>query len=105
MSNRVTPEMVQAAISGETYTVLPDGRTTYCQLTLDNDFTVEGKSACVSIENFNAELGKQYSRENAVEQVWQFLGFRLADKLYAEKQANAAVEGLSLEEDCEGCKI
>ena len=42
---RVTPEQVEAAIIGETYTVLPNGRTTVCQLTLDNGFTVEGMSA------------------------------------------------------------
>lgn len=78
---RVTPEQVEAAIVGETYTVLPNGRTTVCQLTLDNGFTVEGMSACVSIENFNAELGNKYSRQRAVDQVWQLLGFRLQDTL------------------------
>lgn len=78
---RVTLEQVEAAIIGETYTVLPNGRTTVCQLTLDNGFTVEGMSACVSIENFNAELGNKYSRQRAVDQVWQLLGFRLQDAL------------------------
>lgn len=83
MSNapRVTPKDVEAAIVGETYTVLPNGRTTVCQLTLDNGFTVEGMSACVSIENFNTELGNKYSRQRAVDQVWQLLGFRLQDTL------------------------
>lgn len=83
---RVTLEQVEAAIVDETYTVLPDGRTTICQLTLDNDFTVEGKSACVSKENFNAELGNKYSRERAVNEVWQLLGFRLADQIAAERR-------------------
>lgn len=90
MSNapRVTIEQVEAAIKGETYTVLPDGRTTICQLTLDNGFTVDGHSACVSIENFNAELGNKYSREEAVKKVWNHLGFRLADKLAAKPSSN-----------------
>lgn len=82
---RVTPEQVEAAIVGETFTVLPDGRTTVCQLTLDNGFTVEGSSACVSKENFNAELGNKYARERAVSEVWKMLGFRLADQLHAAK--------------------
>lgn len=77
----VTIEEVNAAIKSETYTVLPNGRTTVCQLTLDNGFTVEGSSACVSLERFNAELGRKYSRERAVEKVWEHLGFRLADRL------------------------
>lgn len=80
---RVTLEQVEAAIVDETYTVLPDGRTTICQLTLDNGFTVEGSSACVSKENFNAELGNKYSRERAVNEVWKMLGFRLRDHLAA----------------------
>lgn len=84
---KVTLEEVEAAIKGETYTVLPDGRTTICQLTLDNDFTVDGHSACVSVENFNAELGNKYSREEAVKKVWAFLGFRLADRLSLVRNA------------------
>lgn len=82
---RVTLADVNAAIVGETYTVLPNGRTTVCQLTLDNGFTVEGQSACVSIENFNAEIGNKIARDNAVNEVWKLLGFRLADKLMAAK--------------------
>ena len=78
---RVTLDQLEASIVEETYTVLPDGRTTVCQLTLDNGFTVEGFSACVSKENFNAELGNKYSRERAVSKVWEHLGFRLADQL------------------------
>lgn len=79
---RVTPEDVDAAIVGETYTVLPDGRTTVCQLTLDNGFTVEGFSACVSKENFNAEVGNAIARERAIAEVWKLLGFRLADAIH-----------------------
>jgi len=82
---RVTPEQIEAAIVGETFTVLPNGRTTVCQLTLDNGFTVEGLSACVSVENFDAAIGNRIARENAVSQVWQLLGFRLQDRLEASK--------------------
>lgn len=78
---RVTPADVEAAIVGVTYTVLPNGRTTVCQLTLDNGFTVEGLSACVSIENFDAAIGEKIAKDNAVNQVWQLLGFRLQDQL------------------------
>ena len=79
----VTLADVNRAIVAESYTVLPNGRTTVCQLTLDNDFTVEGSSACVYIENFDAFLGEQMARKNAVNEVWKLLGFRLADKLTA----------------------
>lgn len=79
---RVTPEQVGGSIVGETYTVLPNGRTTVCQLTLYNGFTVEGQSACVSDENFNAEIGNKIARQNAVEKIWPLLGFLLAQKIW-----------------------
>lgn len=101
MSNapRVTPEDVAKAILSETYTLLPNGRTTVCQLTLDNGFTVEGQSACVSVENYNEELGNKIARENAVSEVWKLLGFRLADKLTAPvKPADSFLDRIKIEE-------
>lgn len=77
----VTIEDVTAAIVSETFTVLPDGRTTICQLTLKNGFTVDGHSACVSKEMFNTEKGNKFAREAAVEKVWAYLGWDLCTKL------------------------
>jgi len=103
---RVTLMDVNAAIIKETYTVLPNGRTTVCQLTLDNGFTVEGQSACVSLANYNAEVGNEIARENAVDKVWQMLGFRLADSMVGvtklpvvEEQVSADVVGDVLHEE------
>ena len=82
---RVTLAQVEAAIREETYTLLPNGRTTVCQLTLidngDTGFTVEGLSACVSRANYDEALGKKYSRERAIDAAWGYLGFLLADKI------------------------
>lgn len=88
----VTLADVEAAIKHESYTVLPNGRTTVCQLTLDNGFTVEGQSACVSLANFNAERGNTIARANALNEVWQLLGFRLADRLALLKPIVPVVE-------------
>ena len=67
----VTIEQVEAAIVSETYTVLPNGRTTVCQLTLidngDTGFTVEGQSACVSRANYDEETGTKYARQRALD--------------------------------------
>lgn len=82
----VTFAEVKAAIVDESYTVLPNGRTTVCQLTLDNGFTVEGQSACVSIENFDPVKGNKYAYDRALDEVWKLLGFRLADKIVADAQ-------------------
>ncbi len=54
---------------------------TICVLVLRNGFTVHGVSACVSQENFNAEIGRSIARENAEREIWPLLGFRLRDEL------------------------
>lgn len=54
---------------------------TFCVLVLRNGFTVHGSSACASPENFDAEIGRRIARENAVQEIWPLLGFRLRDEL------------------------
>lgn len=55
-----------------------------CLLVLKNGFTVIGKSAPASPENFKAELGKKLAYEDAVRQIWPLMGFSLRDRLMAE---------------------
>lgn len=76
---KVTMEDILNSIHSETYTVLPDGRTTICQLTLfkEDGFTVIGESAVVDKKNFNTELGNKYAKERAIEKIWPLLGFKL----------------------------
>ena len=54
---------------------------TFCVLVLRNGFTVTGESACASPENFNAELGRKISRQNAVAKVWPLMGYELKQRL------------------------
>lgn len=86
---RVTIEDVEAAIIGESYTLLPNERTTICQLTLydlgDSGFTVEGSSACVSKANYDPEIGKRLARERALDKVWECLGYGLARDLHRQR--------------------
>lgn len=55
---------------------------TFCVITLRNGFAVTGESACISPENFDAELGKKIARENAVKKIWPLMGYALKQKLY-----------------------
>ena len=54
---------------------------TFCVLVLKTGYTVSGKSACASADNFDAETGRKIARENAVNKIWPLLGFRLRDEL------------------------
>jgi hypothetical protein len=57
------------------------GLLTFCVLVLRNGFTVTGESACVSPENFDAELGRKIARQNAIAKVWPLMGYALRESL------------------------
>lgn len=100
---RITPNDIEAAIVHETYInageaaliydpsfrrdgPLPDAAAsldllTICILVLKNGFTVVGKSACASPENFDAELGRKIARDDAKRQIWALEGYQLRTKL------------------------
>ena len=83
---RLTPQRIDAVIVGETYTNLPSGKVMVCELTLKNGFTVRGEAAVVSKENFNEEVGRKISRENARSKVWELEGYLLQNRLFEEKE-------------------
>lgn len=103
---RVTLQDINLAIASEFYFVGGDGvygdalmrgdqdvqafpesldRLTFCILCLHNGYTVVGTSACVSPENFDAEVGKKIARQNAVNQLWGLMGFNLATRLHEQR--------------------
>lgn len=57
------------------------GLLTFCVLVLRNGFTVTGESACASPENFDAEIGRQIARQNAVQKIWPLMGYELRSTL------------------------
>ena len=101
---RVTPAAIEANIFSEHYFTAADGARmsphgnhpvqdmntgalgllTFCVLVLKNGFTVTGESACASPENFDAEIGRNIARQNAVQKIWPLLGFALKERLHAE---------------------
>lgn len=52
-----------------------------CILVMSNGFTVIGKSAPASPENFNAEFGRKLAYEDCIRQLWPLMGFSLRDRL------------------------
>lgn len=104
---RITQADIDAAISSEHYFTAADGLfgsaglheagespylkpdlqplrlLTFCVLVLRNGFTVTGESACASLENFNAEIGRKIAREKAISKIWPLLGYELRTKLAA----------------------
>ena len=85
---RITPEHIDRIIRGETFTVLPSGKVMVCELTLWNGFTVRGESAVVSVGNFDHEVGKRVSRNNARTKIWELEGYLLQQRLFEKATTN-----------------
>jgi hypothetical protein len=91
---RITPEHIDAQIISEVsgrasdlFKGAPVSKEleclTICVLTLKNGFTLVGKSACASPENYDAELGHKIARDDARKQIWALEGYLLRSKLAA----------------------
>lgn len=98
MAPRVTPEELKANIASVHYFTAREGcegecgggggpypielgLLTICVLVLRNGFTVTGESACASPENFDAEVGRNIARDNAINKIWPLMGYHLKQKL------------------------
>jgi hypothetical protein len=56
---------------------------TICIMTMSNGFTLVGKSAPASPENFDPEKGRRFAYEDAIKQLWPLEGYVLREKLAA----------------------
>lgn len=54
---------------------------TICILVMQNGFTVIGKSAPASPENFDPEKGRLFAYEDAIKQLWPLEGYALRERL------------------------
>lgn len=80
---RVSTEHVYSIIKSETYTRLPGTNITVCDLALVNGSHAVGINyGSVSAENFNEEMGRTNSRQDAVNKIWPLEGYLLAQRLY-----------------------
>lgn len=95
---RVSLDDMKAKIVDETYFTLGDALRgmdtgvplhpalnilTLCVLVMQNGFTIIGKSAPASPENFDPEKGKVFAYEDAIKQLWPLEGYALRERLSA----------------------
>lgn len=65
---------------------------TFCIVILKNGFKVVGQASCASPERYNKEIGQKFARENAVQQLWQILGYELKTMLHTIKSAEHGID-------------
>lgn len=82
LKSKLTLADIEKKIVDKKFTILEDGKTTICNLYLQNGFTVRGESACVDPSNFDKNIGEKIAYENAVDKVWQLEGYLLQENLY-----------------------
>lgn len=78
---RLTPALIDSKIKDKAFHVFEGSCLTVCCLTLENGFTVTGESACVSPENFDAEIGETIAFEQARNKIWMLEGYLLKERL------------------------
>ena len=102
---RVTPAHIKALMDRIVYTfdVRPNGSTTtLAHAFLDGDFYLAtGVSSCVSVENFDAELGKDIAiagaKAAAEDKLWELEGYVLRERLAAAPKAGDWLSRLQAE--------
>lgn len=82
LPTRVTKEALEAMFRSVTYEIRSDGRTTVCEITFRNGFTLRDESACAHIDNFNQQLGEQQAYKKALDLAWGYAGFLLMEDRY-----------------------
>lgn len=82
---RLNPAHIDAQIIGEAFYVFPGTTLTVCALTLRNGFCVVGESAAASPENFDVDIGRRVSRDNARNKIWALEGYLLRSKLAGQQ--------------------
>lgn len=80
---RLTPDLIDSAITSEQYHVFPGTTMTVCALTLRNGYIVTGESAAASAANFDKDIGRKIARDNARNKIWALEGYLLREKLSA----------------------
>lgn len=79
---RITPQRIEDSIIRVDYWQPHNTTLTVCMLQLKNGTCVVGESACVSMENFDYELGQSIAYGNARDKIWALEGYLLKQQMY-----------------------
>jgi len=79
---RITIAHIESKIVREDYHVFEGTTVTVCALHMENGYVVTGESAAVSPGNFDAELGRQIAKQQAMDKIWALEGYVLRERIY-----------------------
>jgi hypothetical protein len=79
---RVTEESIKEKIDRVDYVEVGESGM-LCVITLKNGWVSTGYSAPADARNYDPEVGKRYSYDNAFKPLWQLEGYLLRERLHA----------------------
>ena len=80
---KLTPKWIEDQILTEEY-LIRGGRFMVCILFTKGGYYVTGESAPINPAEFTEELGRKYSREDAVDKIWRIEGIIARKQHYGE---------------------
>lgn len=78
------------------------GLVTHCVIILENNFKVEGVSACVDPAIYDEVKGKEYAYENAFNKIWEVEGYLLRQAMWEKDETAKALAGFAENNTCDG---
>ena len=90
LPTRVTKEALEAMFRSVTYEIRPDGRTTVCEITFKNGFSLRDESSAATIDNFKQDIGERLAYEKALDAAWGYAGFLLLEDRYRARLGRSA---------------
>ncbi len=87
--NRVCKKKnIDDMIDKVTYTRLPSGKATVCEVVLKNGFVVVGVTSCVDINNYDKDLAEELSFKDAKNKLYELAAFDLCNDLSTKASDN-----------------
>jgi hypothetical protein len=96
--NRITPEHIEAILSGSKFQVGKLGeKTTVLTTILPSGFELVVTSSCVDPGNYDQDIGVENCKQKVVDKLYELEGYRLQDDLYRQAMVREAMKNPELE--------
>lgn len=102
---RITEEYIDAIMAESEFRIWTEfDKCTIASCQLPNGFVITESSACVSPENYNAEIGEKICMKKIKDKIWELEAYLLQEALYVDALHEESLEECPYGcEDCEDC--
>lgn len=82
---KLTKEFLESQVKDVKYIETVPGGCVHCVITVKNGYTFQGGSGVIDPENFDLEIGKKISHENAFDKMWNVYGIKYKKNIIEKK--------------------